>query len=425
MRWGIIAALVFCCGFCLADESSRDLSSEEALADLLVKQNDRLLLSSLEPEESYYHLAENASPPTIRHKNKISRNALWAHPTHKKQPGSRYAFKVPKNAKSLKGIAVVNQGRIRSQSPLTFKILDHNGNLLWSTRDKPLRMGGDGRFFSVPVQPDDIVRLEVHGNRRYGQSHAAWFEPQFVLNTTSKRPPIVNNSVDVDVSGGHPIIREMAKVSLHSIGATLGKDEGGSTIKFDRNGYFANAYQLSGEYLLDRFRGHRVVPESGFNRELAEFSREKYPKSILEFNLRSKHAIFGTNQYKLGERIAVQFDAERAAFDIANKDRYARTGYLPSDIFAIRRKSEAWVERRAGPLGLSWGSSPDTNSAFTRVPKYIIYCTDFSDLIPLDASFRRFCRQMSREPHLLRFKTCCSCGFSRRTKERQVSKQMA
>lgn len=162
-----------------ADKGRPVAVTEEILDDLLSQHDDTLYLSELRALESkVFTPAEGI--PSIKHNNRLSPHALWAHPDETKS--SVYSFLVPQHAKSLQGLAVVNQGNFRSQSRLTFTIRDGNQNLLWSTGNHPLQSGGEGAFFSVPVQPGDTIHLRVDAPNGIGASHAAWFEPYLTVD---------------------------------------------------------------------------------------------------------------------------------------------------------------------------------------------------------------------------------------------------
>lgn len=136
-----------------ADKGRPVAVTEEILDDLLSQHDDTLYLSELHALESkVFTPAEGI--PAIKHNNRLSPHALWAHPDETKS--SVYSFLVPQHAKSLRGLAVVNQGNFRSQSRLTFTIGMETRTYCGLQATNHYSLGERGRFFAYPYNPGTL-----------------------------------------------------------------------------------------------------------------------------------------------------------------------------------------------------------------------------------------------------------------------------
>ena len=338
-------------------------------------RGDRVYLSDLKPIYAYAHgLDRPETIPPIKHKGEVAKHALWAHPEtwdhpEKAQWGkSEYLFLVPSNAELLRGIAVINQMRGRPMSKLHFKIFDEAGTELWSTGSAPLQGAGAGQPFNIPVTAGEKIRLLVEGAHRDLRScHAAWFEPQFVLQGKLQHQPQLEVVKDKRLDDSPPPPDPHASVDLGSLGISVRKDSGGTELTISRDGYVAVAYGVNGSYLLDNFRGHRAPDERILQTAIEKSFAKRSANREITLPLQQKRWL-GT-RYTLGDKIDLVIDLERAAFDLANSRLFREQKVFPATVHAVEDRVAKYQPVDADLLGIKWGRAPSDGARPVKVPE--------------------------------------------------------
>ena len=104
---------------------------------------------------------------------------------------SQLTFEVPQGCTEFQAGVAMADTSVGQRTPITFRILDENGDILWANAGSPLSNPGQQDSCRVSVQNTKTVTLRVECPGDWFNAHSIWVDPQFV-----KRAPEDADAVD-------------------------------------------------------------------------------------------------------------------------------------------------------------------------------------------------------------------------------------